>query len=368
MYELRILNGLHRGAALPLDGAAVTIGTSEDADVVLADHGIADEHAVLASDGDGWLLSATGGKVYTELQRHGQDNVALAAGDCAQLGDIWLMIALQDAPWQAPPAVAVAVADAVADDQYDQYDEHDGDRHGGGGGDSVDQPERGAGADSVADAPRDGDGPAQDAAGGAAPVGGGRRLARRRKAGIVLAALAATATLLAATAYAINAGPAGSTRPVANQLASVPAGAPGGPGNAVLPASATALSAQALEKLFRKRLTDADLLNRFDLTLTPGAWSMQAQLDDEETLRFERILSAFIKEQHITFPIHAKAVTAEAMLPFKIDQIVSGPNPSVLTADGTRLYVGDDHRGVRVVAISGTRLTFFGHRKIEVLW
>ncbi|MGI4936529.1 MAG: FHA domain-containing protein, partial [Janthinobacterium lividum] len=47
MYELRILNGLHRGATLPLDEQAQTIGQSEDADVVLVDQGIADRHAVL---------------------------------------------------------------------------------------------------------------------------------------------------------------------------------------------------------------------------------------------------------------------------------------------------------------------------------
>jgi hypothetical protein len=114
----------------------------------------------------------------------------------------------------------------------------------------------------------------------------------------------------------------------------------------------------------------ADCLNTlcFDLTLQDEQWFMQAALDDEEAARFERILTSFIKQHNIAFPVHAWVGSAESMLPFKIRQVVYGSNASVVTQDGDRLYVGDEYRGVRLVAVAGDRLTFAGKRKIEVRW
>lgn len=40
LYELRVLTGLHRGAALPLNGEQWSIGSSAGADLALYDPGI----------------------------------------------------------------------------------------------------------------------------------------------------------------------------------------------------------------------------------------------------------------------------------------------------------------------------------------
>jgi type III secretion protein D len=129
-----------------------------------------------------------------------------------------------------------------------------------------------------------------------------------------------------------------------------------------------ALTGEELRNAFRKRLADSDLLRRFDLSLLNEQWTMQAALDDEEAARFERILTGFIKQHNITFPVHAKVGNSESMLPFKIRQVISGSNASVVTQEGDRLYVGEEYRGVRLVAIQGNQLTFAGKRKIEVKW
>jgi type III secretion protein D len=330
MLELRILNGLHRGATLPLDAQAVHIGAGDAADVVLADHGIADDHAQLAPNGDGWLLSGSDGAIYMASHAEAQALVELAAGDCARVGDIWLSIDRQDAPWQAPPPMP------APEPHFDARTEAE-------------------------EAPADAPGP--DAA-PAKPRGPWRR----RGVGALLAAVAA---MLAATAYALTsrtplpvpAAPTAKSLDIdAPKRATSPKRAPA----AATPQPGT--DAAALAALFRKRLADAELLSRFDLTLEPNAWTMQAHLDDEESARFERILNSFIKEHNITFPVRAKAVTAEAMLPFRIGQVISGANAAVVTQDGARLYVGDDYRGVRLVAIQPSRVTFFGKRKIEVIW
>jgi type III secretion protein D len=131
-------------------------------------------------------------------------------------------------------------------------------------------------------------------------------------------------------------------------------------------AGAPALSQEALRQAFRRRLSEADLLQRFDLTLADQSWSMQAALDPDEAARFERILRAFLKEHQITFPVNVKIGSAEAMLPFRIMMVTTGANASLVTEDGQRLYVGDQYKGVTMVAINERNLVFSGKRKIVV--
>lgn len=347
-HELRILNGLHRGAALPLDGSPVTLGAGDEADVVLADHGIAADHALLERSGESWVLSATGGTVYAPGEHGPRTVLEIGAGGFARLGDIWLMIAPADARWEAPPAMPEADFDARAAQAEAAAEE--------------------ALMPQATPAIQE----AGAVAGAAATVAPRRPPPRHLRRAVLL--LSTLAMLGAATAYALTTHPVTPAQPLSHPDAAAPlARAAANPlGKTPAPAMATTTASEQsraeLAELFRKRLADAELLNRFDLHLDARAWSMQAQLDDEESARFERILNSFIKEHRITFPVSAKAVTAEAMLPFKIGQVISGANPSLVTADGTRLYVGDDYRGVRVVAIQGDRLTFFGKRKIDVLW
>jgi type III secretion protein D len=52
MLELRVLNGLHRGAALPVIEGRTSIGAGDDCDVVLLDLGIAARECVLLRHGD----------------------------------------------------------------------------------------------------------------------------------------------------------------------------------------------------------------------------------------------------------------------------------------------------------------------------
>lgn len=370
MFELRILNGLHRGATLPLGGDTVTIGAGDEADVVMVDQGIEADHAELTPNNDGsdsWLLTATGGGIWSAEQSRPQTVLELTPGEFARLGDIWLTIAEETARWEAPPAIIDSALDSL---------------------DSVDQQQDSTAAASAAEKAEDTEAAEPNAETAAAvdaqaKLAAARRPPRRRARTIVLA-LPFAAMLVAATAYALTSRPAASelskeTTELAKKKAIAAGGRSGPDGTLAVAASkdsATAASAAApdaldnaaLAQLFRKRLSDADMLNRFDLTLADKSWTMQAQLDDEETARFERILATFIKEHDIHFPIRAKAVTAEAMLPFKIGQVITGANPSMVTQDGERLFVGDDLRGVRVVAITQNRLTFFGKRKIDVNW
>jgi type III secretion protein D len=381
MYELRILSGLHRGATLPLDDNPLVIGASEDADVVLVDPGIEERHATLALNENGWLLSALDGVLRSFDSNQSESLIDLAEGDFARVGSVWLTVVEQGAAWENPPPepvdqpASVAATDTAPDelDQATQSWQADVAEHSSDAGqieamaDDAQSVEAGM---AVAET---------DARTGQLPSAPAMRGPGRRR--IIYASLVGVTVLSAAAAYALTSKP----DPVMSAKAaalSAPGGTrsrPAGKGSDKTIAAAfdaanrngaaeQTLSPEELRSAFRKRLSDADLLKRFDLTLQDESWSMQAALDDDEAARFERILTAFVKAHNIAFPVNAKVGNSESMLPFKIRQVISGVNASIVTQEGERLYIGDEYKGVRLVTIDSAVLTFAGKRKIQVKW
>lgn len=96
MFELRVLSGLHLGAALPLFGDAWLIGQADDADLMLSDDGIASHHCRLHHETDMWRLEPACG-----------ESLTVECGKAFAVGNIWLCVASSETPWAEcmPPAV-----------------------------------------------------------------------------------------------------------------------------------------------------------------------------------------------------------------------------------------------------------------------
>ena len=429
--ELRILNGLHRGGVLPLDESTLLIGAHEDADVVLVDPDILAHHASLQKTDSGWVITADAGPVFGTEHASAQMLLDLQSGDFFRLGETWLVICDAQAAWQAVPQAAIdhelieksrfddaeSIHGKVSLDRVDTDDarffaqevlDHAADLAAQG----LSNPDDALGDASGAQAATAADG--SDASGiksDANTPRGGSLAARARQFFTfprwrkwMIAPVSLFALLSAVAAYAYTAKPslpklaqpelsadwriaksgdgssvtdnsslaarrdaAASSRPELT-AASVTSNASPTVGTPVSAAPSVPTGPIALQPLFRKRMKEADLLQRFDLDLSESAWSMRAHLDDEEGARFERILKAFVAEHKITFPISAKVGSAESMLPFQIKQIVTGANAGIVTGDGDRLYVGDELLGVKLMAVVDNHLTFMGKRKIEVIW
>ena len=354
MFELRILSGMHRGATLPLDQRALNIGADDDADVVLVDPGIAADHATLTPGAEGWTLDARDGELRGSEDNRLRERLELAPGQFARLGHVWLCVAGADAPWQSPPPEpAPSAADEPLDepvdesspamDSMDSLDDHE--PYSDSPLDDPDPEPEPAPAPPPPPPP-----PPPPARPAAKPV---RRGGWRRSK--MVAVPLALAAILSACAYSIS----------AHKSEDKAAAKPPVP---LAPAPAPKISQAQLRELFQGRLKEVDLLKRFNLDLRDNDWTMQAFLDDEEAARFDRILKAFVQTHHIKFPVHAKVGSAEAMLPFRIREVVTGSNASLVTQDGKRLYVGDELRGLRLVGIDGHQLQFDGERRIKVSW
>ena len=356
MYELRILSGLHRGATLPLDEHPHQIGASDDADVVLVDGCIAQQHATLSRSGTGWILTAAEGTLHACDSNLSQALIDLAEGDFVRLADVWITVAREGAAWIDPPPLPV-------DDLFDPVDDA-----------PLPTTEEIAAAPIAQEIGNQAPVQRDDITDTPEPM---RERSVRRFLLIPVVAM----VVLSAAAYAITSRNPSDAVPkrldlILSDSLSMPketdntATAASGDkrnGNSA-PKAIRVLSQDELQRAFRKKLSDADLSKRFDITLADRSWSLQGDLNDDETRRFERILQTFLKEHNITFPVSAKIVSAEGMLPFKIRQVITGANASVVTQEGERLYVGEEYRGVRVVAIRDNHLTFAGKRKIEMNW
>lgn len=337
MLELRILSGYHRGATLPLGAEALTIGADEDADVVLADPGLAARHARLVPDGGSWVLEALDGAVRGAADNAVLERIALDAGDCARLGAVWIGVCAQDAPWNDPPAVPPDLSPPAPADLPPPSD--------------LAPPVPAAiEADDEAAAPSGAQAAPPEATAAAA-------IPRRRGRGLrmLLAPVAAVTVMSGAAAYALTTHP--------EPGIDVPA--------AAAPAKAEApllLSDAQLKAALRKRLEETDLLSRLTLELEPGEWLIRGALDEDETERLRRTLRDFARRHVIAAPLRVRIGSPESMLPFRISQVMSGDDPSIVTDDGRRLYVGDEYRGVRLAAVSGNHLRFTGRHELDVAW
>ncbi|MCA1325664.1 FHA domain-containing protein [Herbaspirillum sp. alder98] len=355
MHELRILNGYHRGATLPLpEPGERSIGADEDADVVLADPGILARHARFTLDADGWTLAAADGAIRDAHSNATPPQLALSFGEFARADHIWLTVVDDNAPWsdppaepQDPPADSAAAGDEAAgpasDDPAapdaiaaaDLFDPHEEQALDAAQAEAASETAS-AHPDTVAD--------------------GGER--SRHGYRLVLVAFVAAIALSGAAAYGLTSHPEVPAKEALAQQAELKR-------LASLPRQ---LPADELELALRKRLDQVDLLNRVTLDLGPREWIIRGALGEDDAERLQRMLRAFAKSYVIDFPISVKIGNAESMLPFRISQVMTGTDPSIVTDDGRRLYVGDEYRGVRLVAVAGNQLKFAGKHALNVSW
>lgn len=102
ILELRVLNGLHRGATLPLDGDAASLGSDEHNDVVLLDPGIAAQHARLQRNPQAGTHDDAAGTPSAPWQLHHHDGsiVPLWPEQAVPLGPLRIVLADEGSPWE----------------------------------------------------------------------------------------------------------------------------------------------------------------------------------------------------------------------------------------------------------------------------
>lgn len=315
MFELRVLTGLHRGAALPLSGTSWRIGADDDADLVLYDPGVSARHCLLEKQETGWLLSALDGAL-SDAEGHTVGQIAdLTPGTPFALNHIWLCVVAAETPWETDPEPA---ATAVSEEN--------------------------AAETSPAETP-DAVQPAPAPPPSATVVA--QRLPLWAKSCYLLLSLLLMmmigSWLLQESVAMPPAPPPKDTRRMINTVVQ-------------------------LERTLHAMLRERELTDAVKLSSTHTRVVLTGQLTPDEQKKLERMLLQFHQRYKTALMVDNRTQLKHAQLPFQIVQVTSGPRANVVTADGRRLFVGDEVDQLRLVSIDEHQIVFAGQQQIRVNW
>jgi len=110
------------------------------------------------------------------------------------------------------------------------------------------------------------------------------------------------------------------------------------------------------------------LLSDVSVEQTPEGLALSGHLKPESQLVYQRMLQRFKDRYDTPVALIDNVAAGTSGLPFTIVQIMSGPHAHLVTADGRRLYVGDELAGLRLTRIDDNRIQFDGDRHYEVSW
>jgi type III secretion protein D len=337
-----MLSGLHRGAAMEISEEELLVGAANDADIMLADPGVAPAHLRIVKRGETIGVLPAEGEVYDEHGRRLEGTIDVVPGQRFRIGDIWIGFFDNSATWddvlpsaimpslpdQMLPATLIESASSLAADGSDAAGAPDG---------------------------------AADAAAAAAEAGtdeapAKKRAWHRRKLGIAVLALAVTlvACWIAIAIYMNYRESSLQAAQAARRARELEQARPHTPAE--------------FEATLKRMLGERDLADRVDLKMEPHLWELRGNLDADEQERARRMIEAFNKRYLPPFLLQLNQVPQSEMLPFRIVQITTGKRGNIVTERGQRVFVGDVLDGYRLVSVERARIVFAGKRRVEVVW
>lgn len=297
MFELRVLSGLHRGAALPLVGDEWVVGAAQDADLALYDPGVCARHVRLERVEDQWRLALLDGAVCDAQGQPWTPTTPLPVDTPFVVAGIWLCLAPADQPW---PQEATQAHESPAPGSADN------------------------------------------------PKASTRPWWFRRLA------FAACVVTVASSAWAFTSKPAAPALPEPAQS---------------LTRSKIALDNVAAVRLELDRmLRERDLAAQVKVEVHDDRLVLVGQLPSQRLAIVERLVERFNGRYDSPVPVALDVQAQLTKLPFQIAQIVGGKRAHVVTADGRRLFLGDQIDGLRLTAINNDKVTFDGDQRYEVTW
>lgn len=303
MFELRVLDGLHQGAALPLFGDEWSIGAHADADLVLNDAGIAEQHARLRFIDSNWsvqaeagLLRGADGQVLAQIAR-------LEVSVPFLVGTVRLCVALADHPWPQAPAPAPAAVPISSRPSVD--------------------PVRTLTLSSISHSQQ-----------------------KRLLSLVLVVTIIIMAVGMASTGEREAQASLMPPEVKKNELG----------------------SPFEVRQQLLKMLNERELDHRVSLQVINGQVALNGDVSQEDVDLVARMLSRFGEQFDSDVPVISRVRVRDSAPPFRIVQIVGGPNGHVVLEDGGRLFVGDELDGLRLVLIDNSKVIFDGAQRYEVRW
>ncbi|WP_294733246.1 FHA domain-containing protein [uncultured Pseudomonas sp.] len=297
MFELRVLDGSHQGAALPLFGEQWSIGAHPDADLALYDPGIAERHVRLQCIEQRWSVQAEEGVVQDADGLILAQIADLALNATFSIGKVRLCVARADQPWPQAPVRQASTPPVEA------------------------------------------------------PV----TLKLSSISGSQQKRLISLAVVVAVIITALGMASTGEREAQASLMPPMVRKNELG-------------SPYDVRQQLLKMLNERELINRISLQLVNGQVLLDGHVSQDDVELVSRMLSRFGEQFDTAVPVISRVKMRDSTLPFKILQIVGGPNGHVVLEQGNRLFVGDEVDGLRLVLIDNTKVVFDGQQRFEVRW
>jgi len=315
MLELRVLSGLNRGAAMTIADTALKIGSSEDSDVLILDHGIADNHLTLEYQ-DGELVLIPYDEVRAEDGSYITEPIIIERLHCFYIKGIWIGIAEEEDEWDIFDSLPNSLPDAnlALLDKDEEYHIE--------------------------------------------PIKMSWKSKLFAIGGLLMLASWATASVFLPRDAIKNLDAKQEVN--SNEQSSTD-------GEIKKVIIKKYYSREELAEVLDNKLMELQLRNLVDIKRDIEGWSIEGSLDDEDRLRLERAIESFNFQYKPKFPINVRMQNLTSFLPFKVTQIMSGKMAGVTTEDGQRFFIGDTIDGYRLVSVQGNKAIFDGKRKIEVV-
>lgn len=310
MFELRVMSGLHRGAALPLVGDAWVIGASEEADLVLFDPGI-QQHHVEIHRSERWLVRCLDGGVTDDEGNLHQAEVVLAKDAPFAISGVWLCVSTAEAAW--PSNEAMDKAEMVLREKLSARSKPD-----------TKLPTSHVSWRLMAGKLR-------------------QKLGKRMVAAVVI-------ITMASTAWAIS-----DLRGEAIELTP----------NVEQPPLSNSEVRQRLMHMMNERMLSDDV----QVDVRDDHIVFSGRLPEDQLSVLDRMIVQFEQNSKDTFVYDNRVQRYVADLPFEIRQIVSGRFSQVVLDDGRRVYPGDVVDGFQLVSVADRIVNFrAGNDTYEVNW
>jgi hypothetical protein len=113
-----------------------------------------------------------------------------------------------------------------------------------------------------------------------------------------------------------------------------------------------------LPERFEAQLRAAGLAQKFKVTRREPDMAMQAVLTGQEVGTWEKLFADFTRQYGSVLTVHAQVQQERDAVVAKIETIVGGAFPYVLTTDGRRLSPGGVLEGRTIAAIRDGELVF----------
>ncbi|WP_431703437.1 FHA domain-containing protein [Pseudomonas sp. BR20] len=299
MFELRVLDGLRQGAALPLFGEQWSIGAHADADLMLNDPGVVEQHARLRFIDANWLVQAEAGLLRDPEGQVLAQIAKLELNVPFSVGGVRLCVTLAEQPWPQPTAPAtVAPLPANA-------------------------PAQGMKLSSISHSQQ-------------------KRL---------------ISLVLVVTVIIVAVGMVSTGEREAQASLMQP----------VVQKQELASSFEVRQQLM-KMLSERELSQRVTLQVINDQVALSGDVSQDDVELVARMLSRFGEQFDSSVPVISRVRVRDGTLPFRIVQIVGGPNGHVVLEEGGRLFVGDEVEGLRLVLIDNSKVVFEGAQRYEVRW